>query len=118
MVFLANVWATLERAAAATDVYGRVTLGSPEKVKIAIINLELTREKTSVRTDSSATRGNADEVIATRVRVLFPKSTEPARGDKVTVEGREIKVISVFPRHNIRGVVEHFQVDGDVWSDQ
>ena len=118
MAFLPNTDCTVERADAGTDVYGQQSLGAAVTVRIAIVNLEITREKTSVRTDSSASRGNAEEAIATRVRLLFPADFEPKNGDRVTVLARELKVISVFPRLDIVGTLDHHQVDCDVWSQQ
>jgi hypothetical protein len=115
MPFMPNISARVERAGS-FDAYGQTTLGAAQTVRIAIVTLDLKAEKTSVRTDASASRGNVNELVS-NVRLLFPRTFEPAFGDKVTVAGRELKIVSVFPRHNIAGVIDHYQVDCDVWSE-
>ena len=116
MPFLPNINATVTRSGTQTDVYGQVIVTSKaQKVRIAIVSLDEERQKTSVRTDVSASRGNASENVA-KTRLLFPTSFEPVIGDRVKVLDRDLEVKSVFPRHDVPGRLDHYQVDCEVWS--
>ena len=116
MPLIPNIDATVERAGD-PDLHGEITLGSAVTVRIGIVTLDLAQEKTSVRTDASATRGNAAETTV-RARLLFPNYFEPATNDRVTVLGRELKVVSIFPRVGVPGRVDHYQVDCETWTAQ
>lgn len=83
--------------------------------RCAIIYLEGQDEKTSVRTDSSASRASAREKQA-RARLLFPKTSTIATGDRVELQNLKLRVIGVFPRHNLQGELDHYQVDLERWA--
>lgn len=97
------------------DVYGKEQLGDSYTAKCAVVKLTQVSEATSVRTDSSASRGAGREIIAD-ARLLFPKTTDVGIDDKVEVMGVELKVLSVFPRTTIGGKHDHNQVDLMVWA--
>lgn len=97
------------------DRYGKEQLGNSYTAKCAIVKLTQLSEPTSVRTDSSASRGAGREVLAD-ARLLFPKTTEVSIDDKVEVMGVELRVLSVFPRTTIGGQHDHNQVDLMVWA--
>lgn len=86
-------------------------------VRCAIIKLDLMRSKTAVRQDSSASRGQASEEEA-NVRLLFPPSFDIRIGDLVALNVAPqdmLRVLSVMPRLDIAGRLDHFQVDLEVW---
>lgn len=98
-----------------TDVYGQEQMGTAVVTKCAIVKLLSAKMKTSVRADSSASRGNADEVVAD-ARLLFLPQTDVAEGDEVNVAGFRLKVVGIFPRYNMPGKLDHWQVDADIWA--
>jgi hypothetical protein len=98
------------------DVYGQAELSViSAKVPCAIVKLRVSRVKTSVRTDSSASGGNAHEQAAD-LRLLVDAKTDVAVGDKLTLRGMSFKVMDVLLRTGIRGDLEHLQVDGELWA--
>ena len=97
-----------------TDLYGKRTYSAWVTKSFGIIKLEQKSEKTSVRTDSSASRGSAQEILAD-ARFLFPKDVILKEGDRIQFGGFYLTVVSVFPRHRVTGELDHWQVDCDIW---
>lgn len=92
------------------DIYGQDIYGEPADALCAVVKLDAGALKTSVRTDSSASRGNAEE-IAPVARLLFPPVYDVAVGDLVKVMEFVMEVKSVQPRVAVFGVIDHFEVD-------
>lgn len=97
------------------DSWGKALYSNPVPAKCAIIKLTEAREKTSVRTDSSASRGNAEE-IKSDARLLFPASTIINKSDIITILNFKLSVTSAFPRVDIPGNLDHWQVDAEMES--
>jgi len=116
MPFIPNIEAVVTQSSGEFDGYGQRKPGKQVKLRIAVVTLRARRDRTSVRTDSSASRSNAAEIEAA-VRLLFPRTFKPKIGDKVEVAGVTVRVTSVFPRIAIAGYVDHFQGDGDYWQE-
>lgn len=97
------------------DLYGKRTYGDWVAKRFAIIKLEQSTDKTSVRTDSSASRGSAKEILAD-ARFLFPKDVVLKEGDRIRFGNFTLTVKSVWPRHRVTGELDHWQVDCDIWA--
>lgn len=82
---------------------------------VAIVKLEQSSNKTSVRTDSSASRGTAQEILAD-ARLLFPTFIKLKAGDRVSILGFELTVVSIFPRHAVTGRFDHWEVDCNIYG--
>lgn len=115
MPFIPNLDAVVTQSGG-FDRYGQRKPGNSVKLRIAVVTLRARRDRTSVRTDSSASRGAAAEVEAD-VRLLFPAIFKPTIGDTVEVAGEKVRVTSIFPRFAISGVIDHYQVDADYWQE-
>lgn len=98
----------------AADGYGRRLYTDWKRVPFAIVKLDQGSTKTSVRTDSSASRGSAQEILA-NARFLFPIHVVLKPGDRVKFGDFILTVQSVFPRHSVTGRFDHWQVDCDIW---
>jgi len=98
------------------DEYGEDILGAGRREMCAVVKLTLGAEKTSVRADSSASRGAAHEFVAD-ARLLFPSDSKIAVNDRVELGGYRLKVVSIFPRFGLDGEIDHYQVDLAVWGD-
>lgn len=99
----------------ATDIYGKRAYGDWTIVPFGIVKLEESTGKTSVRTDSSASRGSAQEILAD-ARFLFPVYVSLKQGDRVRFGDFTLTVVSVAPRYNVLGRFDHWQVDCNVWA--
>lgn len=113
-MFIANVDCTIAPHAG-NDVYGKPKHGAPVKARCAMVKMAYDEKKTSVRADSSASRGNAEEIVAD-ARLLFIKTTVIQMDDLVTVAGYQLRVIGVFPRYTVQGRLDHWQVDCSIWK--
>ncbi len=98
------------------NAYGEPTFSPARRVPCAVIALNRTTEKTSVRTDSSATRGNAEELAAS-AKILFRPSIV-AQGMKVEIAGFELRVIDVQPRYAITGDHDHDECLLTIWQEK
>jgi len=96
------------------DVYGKRKYGPWRRVPFAQVKLVESASKTSVRTDSSATRGSANEILAD-TRFLFLPNVVLKPGDIVRAHGQTFTVVSVFPRVSVTGVHDHWQVDCNIY---
>lgn len=107
-----------------TDGFDRV--GRPvmntrrRRTKCAIVELYDESDKTTVRADSSASRGRADERLAD-ARLLLKPNEEVKLGDVVEVEIRnapnlKIEVVRIFRRTDVAGHVHHIDLEGVKWA--
>lgn len=103
------------RRLSATNVYGEEELGQPVTAQCAIVKLRRFVETSSVRADSSASRGTARE-IQIEGKLLFPYATVIAENDQVEVSGLKVRVIGVFLRHDLRGKPDHLEVEVTAWA--
>lgn len=115
-MFRPNMTCTLYRAAregetVTYDVWGQPTYSTPTGVTVdcAVISLDLELERSSVRADSSASRGRAEQMGGDAI-MLFPTSVALDEKDIVFVEGRWLEIISVFQRRNVFGQHDHNEV--------
>lgn len=97
------------------DVYGKRVYKPYTTVPFAIVKMEVSVDKTSVRTDSSATRGSAHEILAD-ARFLFPTYVKLKPGDRIKFGDDLFTVESVHPRYSVLGIFDHWQVDCNVWA--
>lgn len=109
-MFIPNTTCRLYSRTDTQDLYGQYSFAAPVTVGCSVVQMDLVVKKTSVRADSSASRGRAEEEIGL-VRLLFPTSTSVKEGDVCEVDGYAIEVIRIFPRRNTVGQLDHYQVD-------
>jgi hypothetical protein len=111
-MFRPNVTGLLHRLTG-TDLYMRESFAAPVKCPAAAVNLKVKTDKTSVRADSSASRGQADEVISD-ARVLIVAYMKPANGDKFEFDGVSYKIVSTHVRRTVAGKVDHYECDLEI----
>lgn len=115
MLLRPNVFCTIVRQDGGYDLYGQPLPGETIQTRCAVVKLIATVQKSSVRADSSASRGNAREIVAD-ARLLFSPPIVPNIGDRVIVAGVDLRAVSVFPRFDVVGRLHHYQVDLNVWA--
>ncbi|GAL22946.1 hypothetical protein JCM19235_1247 [Vibrio maritimus] len=65
----------------------------------------------SVRADSSASRGRAEETLID-YRLIIEKTVTPQKGDKIVLDGnKSMIVLRVHERMDMRGLLHHWEVD-------
>lgn len=115
-MFIPNVRCTITTNSG-FDQYGARVAGPSVESMCGIVKLEVGTQRTSVRADSSASRGHNEEAIVD-ARLLFSAGTDIQSGYKVRVHGFDLKVLSVFPRYSVNGDFDHWQVDLKNWASQ
>jgi hypothetical protein len=98
-----------------TNLYGQPKPGVWHTESCSIVRLELRSEKTSVRADTSATRGNARELQADLV-LLMVKNTKACIDDILELRGQQFRIIAMQERYDTFGRSDHFEVSAQVWS--
>lgn len=107
-MFIPNNTATLWRAGKRFNVRGERTFEAPIKVECAVVSLGLMVERTSVRADSSGSRGRAEEEQGNAV-VLFPAYLTVEEKDVIEVDGEVLQVEGLFPRRSVLGPLDHIE---------
>lgn len=113
-ILFPNLTVELRRKTGQT-LQGRPTWGDASTFKVAIVTLRDKAERSSVRADSSASRGRVEEPRADAVVLVPPKQTI-GNGDRLRLLGANYEVSGVFPRLDLKGVLAHYQVDLRVLS--
>jgi len=113
-MFLPNKTCRIQLSAG-KDVYGQPKPGRYVTERCAIVKLVITSDKTSVRADSSASRGNSKETEANSVILLAP-TTEAKIDDIIDVAGARLQIVGKSPQHDVTGRLDHYEVIAQIWS--
>ncbi|MCP1540062.1 hypothetical protein [Methylorubrum extorquens] len=104
-----------------TRLIGSTRRGEPRysesaiRCRVDVLSLTPKIEKTSVRTDSSASRGNAEEEVAA-AKILFQVAAKPGRGDRFVVAETVLRIEAVTPRFDTFGKLDHYEVALVFWD--
>lgn len=93
-----------------TNMHAEPIYAAGVTVRIAVVHLNKSVAKTSVRTDSSASRANASEVISTS-KVLFALDRLPKPGDLLEVAGFRLVITGIEHRFAVDGRLDHYECD-------
>lgn len=105
------------RSQSGYDLYGMATMGARKVERCAVVTMKMASEKSSVRADSSGSRGNALEIVADLKILLGPKTT--AKHDAIVeLHGNQFVVKSIAARFNIAGKLDHYEVLCTYWGDK
>lgn len=116
-MFKPNIACKVHKSSGASDVYGQPLPSTIVNERCTVINLNMESLKTTVRADSSASRGAASEMVLDAF-LLMTKNTVARVDDVVEVAGMKIRVTRRFPRHNLKGVIDHYEIGGMIWSEE
>ena len=92
------------------DIYGKPKRLPPVNTRCAVVKLLTKRAKTTVRADSSGTRGHADETIE-NAKLLLPPGSLVEIDDRMVVLGVGLRVLSVEPMLTVMGKYDHLYVE-------
>ena len=114
-MFQPNILCSLVQASGQTDLYGNPIMKPARPAKCGIVRLRVGDQNVTVRADSSASRGAAQELVADAV-LLFPPVYGVQVDDVINLIGYKLKVTQVFPRHTVNGQIDHHQVEAMIWG--
>lgn len=97
------------------DVHGRGAYGAERDCPFAPVNLAVGAQKTSVRVDSSASRGAADETVAVRAKILVPTYVSLKIGDLFIFDGVTYEIAATHGRRSVMGALDHYEVDMELF---
>lgn len=97
------------------DGYGERLPGVRHQDKCAVVKIDERQQGSTVRVDSGATRGGAEERRAEAV-LLMPPSSKVALDDVLEVAGiaSKFRVIGKRSRFTVGGRLDHFQVEATI----
>ena len=113
-MYIPNNKLVLRLSSGKNDAYGQPTPGRRVTERCCFVKMDVSDEKTSVRADSSASRGNAHEKTIDAMFLLGPK-TQANMHDIIEFEGVKIKIMSKSPRYDLNGRLDHHEVTGTIW---
>lgn len=114
-MFRPNQSCTIVIASGRTDVYGQALASRRVSERCAVVRLVTTNQKSSVRADSSATRGNADELVSDSL-ILLTKTTQANQDDLIEVAGMTLRILSKHPRFSVTGELDHYEITASIGS--
>jgi len=115
-MFRPNQTCRIQLSSGQTDVYGQPLPGRYVTERCAVVKLEISNEKTSVRADSSATRGNALEPLVASV-ILLPKTTQAKKDGIIEIAGVKLRIMLRHPRYDVSGQLDHYEIHATMWSE-
>jgi hypothetical protein len=114
-MFVPNLKCTIQTSSGNNDVYGQPIPGALFNERCSIVKMMIDNNKSSVRGDSSASRGSALELETVSV-ILLVSNTVANIDDIVTVSGYSLRVRGKAPQYDVMGNLDHWQVDLTMWS--
>jgi hypothetical protein len=81
----------------------------------APVKLEFSSTHSTVRTDSSGSRGAADEAMG-NVIILCVPATKVRLDDQLVIDGHQLRVTKTHKRYTPTGVLDHVQVWCELWA--
>jgi hypothetical protein len=97
------------------DVFGMSMPSTKHKERCSVVSLDIREEKSSVRADTSASRGSALEA-QTDSKFLLTKTTVADIGDVILYLDMEFRIVGRFPRHDVSGKLDHYEVVCAYWG--
>lgn len=97
------------------DVNGEPTFVGLTREACAVIRISRVLEKTTVRADSSSSRGHGDERTS-RSKILLQSETVAGLGDRLTVMNLKLRIIDMRERIDVTGYVDHYETDCELWA--
>lgn len=115
-MFIPNTRGYWQKKAAKRSIMGKEMFSAPRLLPLSIVTLKDGVMPTSVRADSSASHGAAEQMEAAAV-FLVPPLFALAIGDVVRIGATLIEVTGLQRRNDIFGKLDHLQVAGDIRAD-
>jgi hypothetical protein len=117
VTFIPNRVGHIRRKSKTSDVFGQPNYGKKEAMRFALVRFDTNTEDSTVRADSSATRGNIKEFHSTG-RILTVVATLPKWGDLIIFDGKVFRIREVEPRYNVQGKLDHYEIDFEKSEDR
>ena len=97
------------------DLYGQESHLPAVSERCSIVKCRKYEQHTTVRADSSSSRGFANEFLSQNKILLLP-ATIASFDDKLTVANIVIRVTSLTPMYDVWGKLDHYELVGESWE--
>jgi len=114
-MFRPNQQCRIQLASGRNTVHGQPIPGEWVRERCSVVKLIISSEKSSVRADSSASRGNAREEQADAVLLLTPL-TRASINDVIEVAGHKLRIMAIHLRYDVTGRLDHKETHATMWS--
>ncbi|MDY7537612.1 hypothetical protein RGU72_05005 [Undibacterium sp. 5I1] len=114
-MFSPNSTCVIQSSDGKSDDYGMPLPVLKTTERCTVVKLTLTIEKSSVRADSSASRGNAIEEEALS-KILLTKNTKAQMNDIIILPECKLRIVGRIPRFDLQGRPDHVEVAAQFWS--
>ena len=114
-MFKPNAYCYIVRTSTDTDVYGMPLNSTKTKEPCTPLRVDAQVDRSSVRADTSASRGNARE-FQTEAKFLVPKNTVARIDDILEWQGDAMRIAGKMPRYNLQGVLDHYELSCTDWN--
>lgn len=91
------------------DRHAREVYAEPVEIGVGIVSLGSAIQKTTVRSDSSGSRGAAEETATTGV-FLVASTVTARRDDMIEFMGESYRILRAEPRFTSWGKLDHFEI--------
>jgi len=117
-MFTPNLDCLIFQSDGGTTVYGQPmpNVAAPIPERCAIPKMSELMQKSAVRADSSASRGAALELTVDAI-LLLTKNTQAQIDDVIEVIDLQLRIIGKYPRFDVTGRLDHYQVAARFWSE-
>jgi uncharacterized Zn finger protein len=113
-MFLPNAKCRIQLSTGETNLYGQPKPGRWITEPCTVVKLILKTEHTSVRADTSASRGNAEELLAD-AKVLLAAHSQAKIGDVIELEGALLRITGMEYRRDAMGRLDHLEAISTIW---
>lgn len=96
------------------DLHAQPTLAREPDEKVCPVRLSFKVERTTVRTDAAASKGQAFDSTAQIVLLALP-TTKIGNSSRIEVLGRSLRVVETHPRFTVSGKLDHYEIRCDAW---
>lgn len=114
-MFRPNQMCLIRVASGRTDVYGQSSPSSSVREPCAVVRLIVSSQPSTVRADSSASRGAAEELVSDSI-ILLGARTAANIDDVIEISGTVLRIVSKHPRFNIKGGLDHYEITAAIRS--
>lgn len=114
-MFRANIRCIIESANGEHTIYGAPKPRFKKSERCAVVRMNMQQEPTSVRADSSASRGQAEQRISD-AEFLLTINTVAEIDDLFSIGDFKFLIIAKEPRFNVFGRLDHYQIQCAVWG--
>lgn len=115
-MFVPNRTCRVKLGKGVSDLYGQPKSANRawSVERCSVVHLRVSSEKSSVRADSSASRGNAMEAVGD-LKILFTAKSKIGMDDIIEINAQKFRVTGIEPRFNVVGQIDHIEIVAAIW---